>query len=185
MRINEQICDLLLGLPTGSFFQLGFIRCHHWKVNCGWPLWHPHSSCSKDCGPTKKGVGIPSAFCNLLFLSMTCFFPLPLLYSCCHGQEHCSECSRNRCSDTLWCHTVLCQATLLISSHFLRLSEPMFSFLSFWGPGAAKPSWKVSCCFSTHGPGLPASCGAGWGGWQQLPCLCCHMPGLLLSCCSW
>lgn len=133
-------------------------------------------SCSKDCGPAKKGVGIPSAFCNHLFLNMTCFFSLPLLYSCCHGQEPCSECSRSRCSDTLWCHAVLCQTTLLISSHFLRLSEPMFSLLSSWGPEAAKPSWKASCCFSTHSPGLPASFGA--AGEVSSSCPVCAATGL-------
>lgn len=73
------------------------------------------------------------------------------------------------------------------SAHFLSFppAEPANVLLSLWGPEAAAPSWKVSCCFSTHSPGLPASFGAGWGVGSCCPLCAAHMPGLLLSCCSW
>lgn len=116
------------------FSQLGCIRCHHCKVNRGWPPWLPLASCSKDCA-TLGVVAQQSKVLGFLVVFLQSpvskkeflFFLLPLLSSCSHGQKHCGVCSRNRWSDTLWCHAVLCQATLLISFHFLRVSEPMFS----------------------------------------------------------
>lgn len=173
VRINEEICALHAGLPTGSFVQLGNIRCHHGKGDPGWPPRLPLASCCSR-GRNTPGRWHNKARCwrslsvfqeGPLFLTLKLPFFLPLVHSCSGGQSCRSLCTRSRWSDTV-STVVLCFAKLPSSFPFLSSgwASQCSRHLLRWGPEATKLSWKVSCQFSTHSLGVTAYFGAGWRG---------------------